>query len=283
MHAFLAVSWHRTSTGMGAPDYSELRNAAGAIRLAVSMLRGGNSAWLSDLGSDDEARIRTVLRALDCATAELVRRVGTDTAEIAAETARAIASRAASRALAKEQASGLQPVTDLATVLRQLEVATALEAPPRPLLALDVSLQTKLPVDAAVLVPALQSAAFGLAGSLPPRRQPWTVSVTAAEDFGPGGEPVVVLELRCGTADDAASDAPKCDFAATLPTWLHGCLRLTEACGGGLTRVRDGAHELVRVILPRLTAEHSVADLVAEAAANDDPSVRPAVGPRRVA
>lgn len=249
------------------PDYSELRDAVGAIGLATQMLRLNDAAWLTGLPGPEQVRIRAVLRALHTATSELSRRVGSDAAAIAAETARALAERhrltdeaAVARLMPTattpddpSSASGpvAVPATDLSQALRRLEVIVAVEPAPRPLLSLDLDCAAAVTAEAGELVTALYAAIFGLMRSRPERRQPWTVALSTRSERGAAGQPVVVVDMRCEVADDSVARGPGgAARGAALPPWLAGCLRVTEALGGGLTRGRDGAFEVVRLILP---------------------------------
>lgn len=262
-----------------APDESrdELRDAVAAIRLATSILCFDGSSWLDPLPTAERTRIHGVLVSLESAARELSARVGTDADAIKAiahETARMLAARDATAIAIAEPAltvmPSVLPSAELSAALVRLEVIAAVQAPPRPQLLLDVASDAVIPIDPSTLVSALYAATFGLVRSRPLRRTPWTVAISARDERGPDGQAVVVIELRCEVADDSVARTTA-GIGPALPPWLHECVRLTDALGGGLSRGRDGTAEVVRMILPYVERLAASPD---EAPANARPLAR---------
>lgn len=277
MLLFHGVPARRTKQTVTARDYTELRDAVGAIGLAVSMLRLNESDWLTRVDAAQADRIRAILRALAAASTELADRVGprqvvarrghttpAGSLVLAAEAAHAIEGGQALGSVCAPPTPALG--VELAAALRRLEVLAAVAPPPRPQLAVSVESSISVPVAADALISALRQAVFGLVASRPVRRNPWTVRIGARSEAGQ-----VAIELRCEVPDNAAGQG---SGDAVLPMWLHECMRLTESCAGSVARHRDGNDELLRIVLPRCEAG-ALPTGPAEAAANEAPARTP--------
>lgn len=199
-----------------------LRDPVGAIGLAVRMLVATEPSWIGGLPAGTAARVRSILRALSSSAQEAV----------------SVLAPAQRPALSEPDGS------ELAGLLRRLEILLATSGGPQVLLRVEGIAAAVPAVPPGRLVAALHAAARGVAQGRPAHDRPRAVTVrTRVRD----GE--IELELRCRGADDSVGRG-EAAIAVTLPAWLHESLCLATDHGGSVSRGRDGDDEVVVLRLP---------------------------------